>query len=781
MKILKVIHGYPPYYSAGSEVYSQLLAHGLADKHEVQVFARHENSFLPAFHYSSMLDYLDPRVLLHLINIPLTKYRYKFINKEVNERFKKIVEEFKPDIVHFGHLNHLSLSLPSITSELKIPSIYTLHDFWLICPRGRFIQRNSKQILALCDGQENKKCAQQCYSGYFTGDNGLIESELAYWENWIASRMHYTRQVVNNIDYFIAPSNFLLNKFVHDFSIPKEKISYLDYGFNLSRLKNRIRMPESSFVFGYIGTHTPEKGVDLLLKAFTHGNIKAKLRIWGAERAETKELAAIAHQLPAKAKDNIEWMGSYKNENIVEDVFNKVDAIVVPSIWAENSPLVIHEAQQVRVPVITSNYGGMAEYVKDGINGLLFEHRNFVSLSVKMELLVQDSALHKKLAQNGYLYSSDGQIPSIESHIKEVEKIYNNIAKSNNIQLNSKPGPWRITFDTNPDYCNYSCIMCECFSPYSQVKDDKKAKGIKPKIMPISTIRKVIEEAADTPLREIIPSTMGEPLMYKNFDEIINLCHEFGLKLNLTTNGSFVIKGAKKWAELLVPVLSDIKISWNGATKETHEKIMKGSRWEDVIGNLQIFLKVRNDYLKNTGKTCSVTLQLTFLETNLHEIYDLTKMAIELGIDRVKGHHLWAHFEEIKSLSMRRNADAIRRWNAEVEKIYALRDKRLLPNGKKIKLENFTILEPEATKDLAPGGACPFLGKEAWVNPEGKFSPCCAPDELRKQLGDFGNVNKVRLEEIWQGELYKNLQKNYLSYDLCKTCNMRKPLVNQIN
>ena len=208
MKILTVIHGYPPYYSAGSEVYSQVLAHGLANNHEIQIFTRHENSFLPDFYYSAVLDYLDPRVLLNLINIPLTKYRYKFINKEVDEKFRNVLEEFKPDLVHFGHLNHLSLSLPSITSELKIPSVFTLHDFWLICPRGRFIQRNSKQILELCDGQEDKKCAKQCYSGYFTGDKDLLESDLSYWESWIASRMKYTRQTINHIDHLLRHQSF---------------------------------------------------------------------------------------------------------------------------------------------------------------------------------------------------------------------------------------------------------------------------------------------------------------------------------------------------------------------------------------------------------------------------------------------------------------------------------------------------------------------------------------------------------------------------------------------
>lgn len=776
MKILKVIHGYPPYYSAGSEVYSQTLARKLSDNHEVQVFSRHENSFLPSFHYSTVLDYGDPRILLHLINIPITKYRYKFINEEVNTRFEKIIDDFKPDLIHFGHLNHLSISLPEIAAKRGISTVYTLHDFWLMCPRGRFIQRNSDELLKPCDGQEDKKCATECYKGYFTGDELFLNSEMTYWQQWVSTRMKHTKKMVNYIDHFVAPSKFLMNKFVKEFNIPHTKISYLDYGFDLNRLKDRNRIPEEDFAFGYIGTHTPEKGIDLLLKAFFSLSVKAKLKIWGALSQETAGLKAIADQFPQKVKDKIEWMGNYKNENIVTEVFNKVDAIVVPSIWGENSPLVIHEAQQLRIPVITADYGGMAEYVQDGVNGLLFKHRDVESLSEKMENLITNKNLYTKLSQKGYLYSNDGNVPAINEHTTELEKIYFNIIASNNKSASTKPGPWRITFDTNPDYCNYACVMCECFSPYSKVKENKKAEGIKPKIMPIATIRKVIQEAAGTPLREIIPSTMGEPLMYKNFDEIINICHEYGLKLNLTTNGSFPAKGAKKWAELLVPILSDIKISWNGASKEVHEKIMIGSKWEAVTENLKTFLDVRDEYFSKTKKRCSVTLQLTFLESNLLELYDIVKMAIGLGIDRVKGHHLWAHFEEIKNLSMRRNETSVQRWNTEVKRLYELRDAMLLPNGKKIILENFTILSKEGVEDLAPGGPCPFLGKEAWINPEGKFSPCCAPDELRKTLGNFGNVNEVKLEDIWQSNQYKNLQKNYFNHELCKTCNMRKPL-----
>jgi MoaA/NifB/PqqE/SkfB family radical SAM enzyme len=319
--------------------------------------------------------------------------------------------------------------------------------------------------------------------------------------------------------------------------------------------------------------------------------------------------------------------------------------------------------------------------------------------------------------------------------------------------------------------------MCECFSPYSKVIDERIALKKDKQVMPIEMIEKVLAESVGTPLREIIPSTMGEPLLYKDFDKIIELCHKYGLKLNLTTNGSFPVKGVEKWSELLVPVLSDVKISWNGATKKTHEKIMIGSKWEQVLANLKTFIKAREEYAKTGKNRCSITLQLTFLESNVNELADIVALAIDLGVDRVKGHHLWTHFDEIKDQSMRRNKESIQKWNQEVNRVFKFVNENKLPNGKSLILENISLLDEDAVDDLAPGGPCPFLGKEAWVNTEGQFNPCCAPDNLRKGLGNFGNLKDKTLQQVWMSKEYNNLRKNYLSIDLCKSCNMRKPLV----
>lgn len=339
-----------------------------------------------------------------------------------------------------------------------------------------------------------------------------------------------------------------------------------------------------------------------------------------------------------------------------------------------------------------------------------------------------------------------------------------------------RPGPWRITFDTNPDDCNFRCLMCEEHSPFNTARRGEQRHKRR---MPVELIEKIVAEAAPLGLREIIPSTMGEPLLYDDFEAILKLCQRYQVKLNLTTNGSFPKHhgkgGVDYWAERIVPVTSDVKFSWNGACAETQEKIMLGARWDKALRNLRRFIQARDAHAAAGGDYCRVTFQLTFLETNVAELTDIVKLAARLGVDRVKGHHLWTHFPQIEGLSMRRDAAAIARWNRAARAAEQAARDFPLPNGKPVTLENIHPLDPNANTDLAPGGDCPFLGREAWVNTQGRFDPCCAPDTQRRTLGDFGNLRETRLTAIWHGEAYRQLLADYRQRPLCVGCNMRKP------
>ena len=781
MKILQVIHGYPMRYNAGSEVYTQTLCHGLAQRHEVHVFTREEDAFAPDARLRTETDVDEPRITLHVVNNPRHKDRYRVV--EIDQRFAEVLESVRPHIVHIGHLNHLSTSLVHEAARRGIPVVYTLHDYWVMCPRGQFMQmfpegaENPDNLWAACDGQDDRKCAERCYARYFSGAPDEHAADVAYWTDWVGRRMRHVREMTELVDRFIAPARYLHDRYRDAFGLPGAKLTYLDYGFDTGRLVDRRRDPGETFTFGYIGTHIPAKGIHDLIRAFGEVQGEARLRIWGRPRGQdTEALRAMARALPPELAGRIEWLPEYRNQEIVRDVFNRVDAIVVPSVWVENSPLVIHEAQQARVPVITAAAGGMGEYVQHEVNGLLFEHRSRAGLAAQMQRFVDDPALATRLGARGYLFSPDGNIPTVESQVVDIERIYAEVlARRDSAHLESGKGPWRITFDTNPDTCNLKCIMCEEHSPHSALQATRKAEGRPHRNMPIELIRRVVAGAAPNGLREIIPSTMGEPLLYEHFEEIIDLCREHRVKLNLTTNGTFPRLGARVWAERLVPVSSDVKISWNGATKGTQESVMVGANWERMLENLRTFIAVRDAHAAGGGNRCRITLQLTFLESNVSELPAMVKLGIDHGVDRIKGHHLWAHFDAIKGESMRRDPAAIRRWNAAVVEARAVADTHRLPSGAHILLENIFPLDETATADLAPGGPCPFLGQEAWISALGRFDPCCAPDAQRRTLGEFGTLHERSLAEIWDGDAYQSLVQTYRNRSLCLGCNMRKP------
>jgi MoaA/NifB/PqqE/SkfB family radical SAM enzyme len=232
----------------------------------------------------------------------------------------------------------------------------------------------------------------------------------------------------------------------------------------------------------------------------------------------------------------------------------------------------------------------------------------------------------------------------------------------------------------------------------------------------------------------------------------------------------------KKWSDLIIPNTSDIKISWNGATKETAETVMLGVNFYKVTENITELVRYRDQHFNKTGYYCRISFQLTFMQNNMHELSDIVKLAAKLGIDRVKGHHLWAHFKEIEGLSMKASAYNVQQWNKYIQDAYRAQEMYRKSNGEKVILENIIALEENEIKEVPDEYECPFLGKELWISATGKISPCCAPDNLRKSLGEFGNIGTMTIREVLKSPAYNELSNTYKSKTLCKTCNMRKPI-----
>jgi pyruvate-formate lyase-activating enzyme len=265
-------------------------------------------------------------------------------------------------------------------------------------------------------------------------------------------------------------------------------------------------------------------------------------------------------------------------------------------------------------------------------------------------------------------------------------------------------------------------------------------------------------------IKEIIPSTMGEPLLYPYFEHFIDKLKNTQTKLNLTTNGTFPKKGVAVWAEKILPITSDTKISINSISKQINEFIMINADTDMILKNIRTYLQVRDETrINNIEHHPTVTLQMTFMQKNLFSIKELIEFAIKNKVDRVKGHHLWITHPELIQQDLRR-PEHINEWNRFIEEIK--------PYRTQINLENFELLSEKS--EINPSYDCPFLGKELWIDCYGNYNVCCAPSEQRETLGNFGNIHTTAINQFFATEQYQWLLKNYKNQLLCKTCLLRK-------
>jgi glycosyltransferase involved in cell wall biosynthesis len=242
----------------------------------------------------------------------------------------------------------------------------------------------------------------------------LLSLNHKYAFGQIRRRLTAVQEALKTVDVFIAPSRFLRDRFC-EFGVPPEKIRYLDNGFDLTPFQviPRQGQRQARVRFAYIGTLVEHKGVHVLVEAFNRLDPTcAELRLYGDPDVfpqYTARLQALA------THPYISFAGRFENHDVGR-ILAEVDALVVPSIWFENSPLTIHEARLAGVPVIASNLGGMAEYVEDGKTGLLFRAGDVDDLHEKLEWFIHNPHAFRALPQPTYV--------SIADHARELLAIY---------------------------------------------------------------------------------------------------------------------------------------------------------------------------------------------------------------------------------------------------------------------------------------------------------------------------------------------------------------------
>ncbi len=413
-RVAFVVHKFPPESLGGTELYCWGLARALtAQGHEAHIF----------YPTPSLADGVErvEREGVHLWRVPLPssrenedpvrQYWHTYRDLGIESAFQRFLQEVQPDLVHFQHVQGVSAQL--IEQAAPLPRVVTLHDYWYFCANSQLIRPDRRP----CDGpsagcRNCVDCAtERADLQWMRPLRPLVALPFAY-------RNHYLRRLADEVDLFLAPSAFLRQKYV-EHGFPAEKIVVVENGLDVEKLAqvpavDALPEPAVRPHFGFLGSLAWQKGVHVLIEAFNRLDERASLTIYGSERtfpdyvAELKRLAR---------HPNIRFAGLLEPQQ-VGAALRQMDCLVVPSLWYENSPLVIQEAFGVGVPVVASRLGALPEKVKDGSTGRLFTAGSVDDLAAVLQDLVAHPQMLSGMAERTV------PAPSMTVHAAYLEQIY---------------------------------------------------------------------------------------------------------------------------------------------------------------------------------------------------------------------------------------------------------------------------------------------------------------------------------------------------------------------
>lgn len=239
----------------------------------------------------------------------------------------------------------------------------------------------------------------------------------------VQTRQSLLQDVLSRVDAVIVATDFL-RSMLANLGCAEDKIVVSPYGLGVSGWNPAPVTGEDthqSLRIGYIGQITYHKGVHLLIQAFSHLQHPVRvpeLRIYGDVRRFPR-YGAWLERLAAR-NPRISFVGTYDNRDTPQ-VFAGMDVLVVPSIWYEGSPLVIAEALATKTPVVASGIGGMAELIRHGVNGLVFEVGNVRDLTSQLQRLLDDADLLEHLRRG------IGQARTIDDEMMQLMGIYRSL------------------------------------------------------------------------------------------------------------------------------------------------------------------------------------------------------------------------------------------------------------------------------------------------------------------------------------------------------------------
>ena len=375
MRILMAVHQIPPQEVGGVGLFSVHLAGAMGRAgHEVILLsgAEQRSGKEPVVRE---VEPAAPGVRTLLITRPRRRREHllsALLDPAVDTVLQRCVDSIGPDVLHFQHTLHLSVRLAAMGRSAGAAVMGSVHDYWPICQRIDLRRPDGRQ----CDGPRGGLSCAACLPA--APRRGPLVKALAGLRRGVLGgarvapyllRTQLVQGAYAGAQRLTCPSPSVARQLASA-GFSAASMVVVDYGIPPLLGVATVPRPREPFRVGYLGTLGPHKGVQVALDALkANPDAGWELHVHGGPLRDE----ALGRAMEAAGESGLaRYHGPY-TEFQLPGILAELDALVIPSLWRETGPMVWMEAVSAGLPVIASRLGALAERVRHGEDGMLFE------------------------------------------------------------------------------------------------------------------------------------------------------------------------------------------------------------------------------------------------------------------------------------------------------------------------------------------------------------------------------------------------------------------------